>query len=277
MDRILLIDGLNSIHRANISFKSEEKQEPSYTVVYNFFRNLRATVEELTPTKVFFCLEGSNNFRYKLFPDYKANRIIKTGSTVDAKQKDREDLFRQADIITTLISNLPITVVSADRFEADDVIATLAEDLKDEEVVVLSNDSDFIQLLQKGYKNFAIYNPMKKQYMIAPEWHYLTAKSLFGDKKTDNIPGLVGMKTGIKLASDIKKFAEFMESSENRANYSLNKDLIELKIIPSDELQFIEYNTDYDKLKAEFAKMEFVSILEEKYWNRFCETFKDLR
>jgi 5'-3' exonuclease len=46
------------------------------------------------------------------------------------------------------------------------VVATLAEDLKDEDVVVLSNDSDFIQLLQKGYEHFKIYNPFKKQYMI---------------------------------------------------------------------------------------------------------------
>ena len=280
MDRILLIDGMNSVWRANVAFKPEEKQEPSYVLVYNFFRQLRATIEEFCPTKVFFCLEGSHNFRYKIFPDYKANRIIKTGSIVDAKsdtkQKDREDIIRQANIITTLISKLPITVVSADKFEADDVVATLAEDLKDEDVVVLSNDSDFIQLLQKGYKNFRIYNPMKKMDMIAPEFHYVSFKSLKGDV-SDAIPGLVGPKTAEKLASDIKKFAEFMESSENRANYSLNKELIEFRIIPTDELQFVEYNTDYDGLKEEFSKMDFKTILEPKYWERFIATFSGLR
>ena len=275
MDRILLIDGLNSIWRANIAFKPGEKTEPSFVIVYNFFRNLRATIEEFEPTKVFFCLEGSDNFRHKLFPDYKGNRTVKTAATADRKNLD--DFYRQADIIVKLISSLPITTVRADKFECDDVIASLAENLKEEEVIVISNDSDFIQLLQKDYKNFKIYNPFTKTYMTAPEYHYLTWKCLAGDKRTDNIPGLVGPGAAEKLATNIDKFAEFMGTHEHRSNYSLNKELIELKMIHMDDLQFTEHHVNYNLLKEEFAKMDCKSMLTEKYWDKFCETFSTLR
>jgi DNA polymerase-1 len=274
MDKILLIDGHNSIWRANIGFKPKDADAPLYNIVYNFFRSLRASVEQFEPNKVFFCLEGHNNFRYKLFSEYKANRIIKTGSKA---QTISDDFHRQKDIILALLPHLPIIKVKADEFEADDVIATLAENLKDEDITVISNDSDFIQLLQKGYKNFKIFNPFKKEYIEAPSYHYLAWKSLRGDKKTDNIPGLVGDKKAQKLLGDPIAFKEFLSSEENRANFSLNKELIELKIIDDGDLIFTEYKINFELLKEEFNNMDFQSIIEEEYWNRFCKTFSNLR
>src|ERR1700682_6063852 len=97
MDKVLLIDGFNFIWRADIKFKSFNSKNTTYkyTTVYNFFRNLRALIEEFDPDKVFFVLEGKSNFRYSLFSDYKANRkIIKTSSSESAtntfiEQRDR--------------------------------------------------------------------------------------------------------------------------------------------------------------------------------------------
>lgn len=275
MERILLIDGLNFMWRANIAFRGEKKEEPSYVMVYNFFRNLRALVEEFNPSKIFLCLEGGDNFRYKLLPEYKANRIVKTGSS--EKEKALEDFHRQKRIILELLQHLPITTARSEKFECDDVIASLAENLKDEEVIIVSNDSDFVQLLQKGYQHLRIYNPFKKNYMSAPSYHYLTWKCLAGDKKTDNIPGLVGPKTAEKLATDIDKFAEFLDKSENHANYSLNKSLIELKIVPDESLEFTDYHINFDSLKIHFIKMDFKSMFDGNYWDRFCETFSNLR
>jgi DNA polymerase I len=275
MERILLIDGLNFIYRGNISFKWGDKQEegPSYTVVFNFFRNLRALIEEFNPNKIFFCLEGADNFRYKLFPDYKANRIIKRATS--SKEKS-DDFNRQRDIIIDLLKYLPITTVKSNTFEADDIIATLAEDLKDEDVVIVSNDSDLIQLLQKGYQHLRIYSPSKKAFVVPPKYHYLSWKSLAGDK-SDNIPSIVGPKTAEKLATDINKFAEFLDKVENHANYILNKSLIELRIVSSDALEIIDYNVNFELLKESFQKMDFKSMFEGNYWDRFVRTFANLR
>lgn len=302
-DKILLIDFLNFVYRGVISFpkkpaddaenKTENKPTVSFTIVYNFFRNLRATCEQFSPNKVILCLEGQHGLRYNLFPEYKANRIIKTGAEdkiqdaniattffispkIATKIAAREDLYRQRDIILELVKYLPLITVHADTFEADDCIATLAENLKDEETVIISGDTDLIQLLQKGYKKLKLFSYNKKDYVIAPEVFYTTFKCLNGDK-SDNIPKLVSEKIAIKLASNPKALVEFLASEENRANYALNKSLVELRIIDDDKLVFGDYNVNYDLLKEKFVEMDFKSIVEDNYWDRFVGTFEGLR
>lgn len=283
MDKVLIIDGLNNIFRAasvsyfgskskkdNIEENTSVEEKPSYTTVYSFFRNLRASVEALSSNKIFFCLEGKDNFRYALYPEYKANRIIKQGSD---KQKFHSDVHRQKSIIIDLLSCLPITIVDTVGYEGDDIVATLAHHLKDEDTTILSGDTDFIQLLQNGYDKLKIFDPMKKEFAKAPEYHYKTWKILRGDKNTDNIPGIVGPKMAEVLAKDPEKLKDFLSSEENRAGFSLNKELIELKIIDYNKLIFTEYDINFEKLKNAFISMEMKTMIEEKYWNRFIDTF----
>jgi hypothetical protein len=77
--------------------------------------------------------------------------------------------------------------------------------------------------------------------------------------------------------SDPDELQEFFTSEENRANFNLNRELIELKIIDDDKLEFSEYETNFDLLKEEFVRMEFNSILDKHSWKKFCNTFTDLR
>lgn len=271
MDHILIIDGLNYIHRGIIKFGNNQIND-DYVLVYNFFRNIRASVEQFKPTKVFFCLEGRAEHRYKLLPSYKENRIVKYA----AKSRHEHDKFdRQRDAIIALLGCLPIIKVSAAKYEADDTIATLADNMSDECITILSNDTDLIQLLQKGYPKLKLYNSFKKTYIEPPECFYLTLKSLMGDK-SDSIPGIVGPKKAEALSKDPGALQEFLSVEENRANYKLNLDLISLHIIPDDELQFQDYNVDYNKLHEEFRRMEFKTMIEPKYWQRFKDTFQNL-
>src|SRR4029077_2397043 len=119
MDKVLIIDFLNFVHKGNIKFKSNG-EEQNFTVVFNFFRNLRALIEQLNPTKVFLCKEGNNNFRYGLLPTYKANRIVKTGNEKKAKADD--NFILQINKIQQLCRLLPIEQCRSNNFEADDVI-----------------------------------------------------------------------------------------------------------------------------------------------------------
>lgn len=272
-DNILLIDGINFIYKGNIFFKSKDDTKPSFTIVYNFFRNLRTLIEEFNPIKIFFCLEGSNSFRKKIYSEYKSNRIIKNAS--ENKIKAREDFNRQKDIILKLLNHLPITQCYSDTYEADDIIATLAENLKDENVIIVSNDKDFTQLLQGQHSSLKIFNPFKKVFLVSPEFHFLTFLCARGDS-SDNVPSLMSERKAIELASDQNKLKEFLSKEENRSNYSLNKELVELKIINNEELIFNNYNINFDKLKYAFLEMEFQSMIEEKYWERFVKTFERL-
>ena len=273
MDKILLIDGMNNIWRACVSFgppkphtlceevenwcdhlklggvkladKHCQCKSPwdesddrcygdKYSFVFNFFRNLRPLIEDFAPDKCFFVLEGHPQFRYDLFADYKANRIIKQASRQDANDK-----FTYAkDIIVNLMQHLPITMARAANYEADDTIAALCDNMKDEQITVLSNDSDFIQLLQRGYKNIRVYSPIKKTDMEAPPYPYVAWKCLNGDK-SDNIPGLLKPKKALAAATTPELLKKFMEVEENRANFSINRQLIEFKSVPEDEISLI--------------------------------------
>ncbi len=293
MDKVLIIDGHNYMWRANVGFKppakvlapprvdnwgydnppEEQKSLEEFIVVFNFFRNLRPTIELFNPSKCFFVLEGHPQFRYDLFPDYKANRkIIKTG----AQQEHRDKFYQHKDLIISLLKHLPITLAQADNYECDDVVSTLVDNMKDEEVTVVSNDSDFIQLLQKDYTNLNLYSYNKKDYIKAPDYHYLGWKCLAGDK-SDNIPGVMGDKTAQKTVKDPVKLQKFLDVEENRAQFSINRQLIELRDVPVDQIKLEEGVPNFDILKQEFTKMEFKSIVNDNSWKKYVDTFKCLR
>lgn len=294
MDKILLIDAHNAMWRASIGFapKKEpapkpvqdewamygepepEKKEPDdrYVLIFNFFRNLRPIVEQFSPDKCFFVLEGHPQFRYDLFADYKANRIIK-----QADSREKLDKFLACkDEIVRILQYLPITTARAASYEADDVIATLCDNLKDEELTVLSNDSDYIQLLQRGYANITIWNPIKKVAMEAPPYPYVAWKCLNGDK-SDNIPALLKPKKALDTVTSPELFKSFMEVEENRANFSVNRQLIEFRSVPEEEIALQEGHRNFDALKAEFTRMDFQSIINDKSWEKYTKTFDCLR
>lgn len=309
MDRILLIDGLNFIWRASVGFGPPREHKlcdhsqpqfydvkhPSdkwphcvcnakwdftdnkcygekYVFIFNFFRNLRPLIEEGSPDKCFFVLEGHPQFRYDLFADYKANRLVKRAS-----KQDTLDKFHEAKIkILRIMKYLPITMARAANYEADDVIATLCDNMMDEDLTIISNDSDYIQLLQRGYKNLTIYNPIKKTTMVAPNYPYVAWKALNGDK-SDNIPALLKPKKALDTVNNPELFKKFMEVEENRANFSVNRQLIEFRSVPEEEIILEEGERNFTKLKAEFTLMDFQSIVNDKSWQKYINTFDCLR
>lgn len=272
MSKVILIDGLNAIYRANVQFGSLPVGQISYTIVFNFFRSLKSTIEKFLPDKVFFCNEGSHNFRYDLFPNYKANRILKRGS---ASTSDNENFSRQRDIIIKLLKSLPISQARSDKYEADDVIASLALSLRDEETIVISSDSDYLQLLQWDIPNVKIYNPSIKGYLDKPAFHYLVWKALRGDK-SDNVPKIMSDSKALKMVSDAKALEDFLISDENKALFNLNKSLIELKQIPDDEIEIVDGIKDLEFIESQFKMMGFKSMLTDNYWLKFKEVFNSL-
>jgi 5'-3' exonuclease len=200
------------------------------------------------------------------------NRIAKVGSK---KAQSKENVFRQASIIYELIKLLPITMVRAAAYEADDTIYTLASNLRDEEVIIISSDSDMIQIIQNlSVHNVKLFNPKTKQFIQAPEYVYLVWKSIAGDT-SDNIPSVASEEKATSCATNANELKEFLSIEENRANFSLNKELIELKLVPTDQLDFTEYQINFDKLFSEFTKLEFTSLITEKYKEKFIDTFTD--
>jgi len=299
MDKVLLIDAHNAMWRASIAFSPKKAAAPppqaeddgwemrgepappqpekkeideSFVLIFNFFRNLRPIIEQFAPDKCFFVLEGHPRFRYELFADYKANRIIKNASEPSKQEK----FLQSKDEIVRIMQHFPITVARAANYEADDLIGTLCENMRDEELTVLSNDSDYIQLLQRGYPHCQVYNPIKKVFMEAPAYPYVAWKSLNGDK-SDNIPAILKPKKALDTVNSPELFKKFMEVEENRANFSVNRQLIEFRSVPIDEILLHEGIRNFDIVKQEFERMDFQSIINEKSWAKYTKTFDCLR
>jgi 5'-3' exonuclease len=299
MDKILLIDLANAIWRANVSFgppiqhkvlideHSDEvkcncgspwNDEDSfcygqrYNVVFNFFRNLRPQIELHQPGKCFAVVEGHPQFRYDLYSDYKANRLIKKASRVEEQTKVNE----ASEIILMVLPHLPITIVRAARYEADDLIGTLAGNLQSEDITVLSGDNDYIQLLQRGYAHIQVYNPIKKIYLEAPEYNFLAFRCLVGDK-SDNIKGLVSKKKALQFLANPDQFRDFLSLEENRANFAINKKLVEFANVPLDEIEWQDGYPDFQFIFDAFKQMKFESIVNNYGWKKYVETFKCLK
>lgn len=278
MDNILLIDGMNAMWRASVSFSPKKKENieeeisDEFVLIYNFFRNLRPIIELFEPNKCFFVLEGYPKFRHDIYAGYKANRIIKQAS----RQKAQEKVFHAKDDIVKLLQLLPITICRAADYECDDTIATLCENMRDESLTVLSNDSDYIQLLQRGYKDCNIYNPIKKSFMAAPSYPYVAWKCLNGDE-SDNIPPLLKPQKALETISTPEKFRQFLCLEENRANFSINRQLIEFRKVPEEEIEITEGIKNFGLLKEEFIRMKFKSIVNDKSWTKYTKTFGCLK
>jgi DNA polymerase I len=275
MDKILFIDGLNSIWRACVKFGKIDPSIPDEIIfTFNFFRNLRPIIENFKPDKCFFVLEGHPKFRYELYSDYKANRFTKQAS--EKSRQTSQSFSKAKHLIINLLRHFPITICRADNYEADDVIATLCDNMKEENLTILSNDSDYIQLLQKDYSSINIYNPIKKTNMEAPTYSYVLWKCLNGDK-SDNIPGLLKPKKAIETASNLDLFNKFMELKVNADDFNINRQLIEFRSVPLNEIHMFEGIKNFELLKQEFTNMRFDSMVNDPAWLKYTNTFSCLK
>ena len=270
---ILCIDFMNLAHRARSGFQAGD-----YPVVFNFFRQFKALVEQFKPTRVYIALEGRPVERHQSMPEYKANRVI----TVDDPRRDElERFYKQKDVILGLLSkHFPVAVVRHPTSEADDTIANLVRSATPAVPwTIISSDTDFIQLLQE-HPNVSLYNPVKKQFVVAPEYPYVTWKALRGDS-TDNIPGIpgIGDKTAEKIAIDSDLLLETMSDPSKAELFQRNYDLIEFKRWSNDEAVQMTSSSptkDWLSIKTAFDGMGFQSITKDGTWEKFVATFDRL-
>ncbi|PIR97972.1 MAG: hypothetical protein COT89_01840 [Candidatus Colwellbacteria bacterium CG10_big_fil_rev_8_21_14_0_10_42_22] len=141
-------------------------------------------------------------FRKEKYDDYKATR-----------PPTPDDLIPQLHEAKNMLQKFGIQTLEAPGFEADDILATLADKFHSEvdKTIILSGDLDTLQLVRgdrvvaevpkRGISETKIYNTQEvfEKYGIKPE-QMADYKGLVGDK-SDNIPGVPGI--GPKTASNL--------------------------------------------------------------------------
>ena len=156
----------------------------------------------------------------------------------------------QLNRIVEYLECLPLTIITMDNIEADDVIGYCAKHIFDNKSTIMSTDKDFLQLIDE---NIRVYSPTKKkmydeekiveEYGISSQ-NFLLYRMLDGDV-SDSIPGVKGV--GLK---SLLKYFPFLENSH--------------KYTIQDVIKSAKAKKDIYKLCEEITKSGDQMVLNEK-------------
>ena len=274
--KVLMLDAYNMIHRCRFRFGGGKEDLEGWTMVYNFFNVIKATIEEYSADKVYFVLDGKPKARKEIYPEYKANRKI--------NEQDPEEVLywenfhrQKRKIISLAKENLPITVVYHPDEEADDVIYHLCKTKcsSNDDIVIISSDSDYIQIINE-MENVRLYNPVSKKYRSKTEYDYVSWKAMVGDR-ADNIPGVprIGKVTAEKILKN-GSLSERLLDQKFKDNYTIGYNLIKMRNLEAQEetIQYWQGELVRDVLEKEFSDMLFNSLLKNGYIDKFAMLIK---
>lgn len=238
-NRLILIDGSAYIFRAYYGLPTMNRSDGTpINAVFGFTNMLVKLIEDYRDEKMLVVFDAAReNFRNKIFKEYKANR----GETP-------EDLIPQFKIIRECVDAFNIPQIEIEGYEADDIIATYCKLATHQKIdsVIVSSDKDLMQLVNS---NVSMLDPMKnkkiginqviEKFGLPPN-KVIQIQALTGDK-VDNIPGApgIGPKTALQLITDfgdvktLIKDANKIQSEKRRNIIIENKEeiLVSLELV----------------------------------------------
>ncbi|MCX5708011.1 MAG: DNA polymerase I, partial [Candidatus Omnitrophica bacterium] len=279
--RLFLIDATAFCYRAFYAIHglATTSGEPT-NAVYGFLRILQKILKEHKPQLLGVCFDVSRKtFRHAKDAEYKSNR-----------PEMPHDLISQIPVIKEIIRAYGIPIFEAEGFEADDVIATLAEEAKNHGVAttIISSDKDLLQLVDE---NVLVLNPQKDEETI---FDVSRVEEKFGLKPAqivelvafigdaaDNIPAIKGVseKKAVELIREFgsvegiinnldkispEKVRLAIEGSIERVR--LNRELADLDKkmgLKFDPVKLTPQEPDYQELFKLFKRLEFKALLKD--------------
>jgi DNA polymerase I len=274
-----LIDASSFIFRAFYAVRPlSNKAGLPTNAVFGFANMILKVLEEMRPTHIAVVYDTKHpSFRKEMYGEYKANRSAMP-----------EDLVPQIPYIKKFIECLGLPAFERPGFEADDIIATLAEraahlSSDHAEVCIVSSDKDLMQLVNK---DIYLYDTMKDQKFTPEEvkgklgvYPALVADYLgiVGDT-SDNIPGVkgIGPKGALSLLeqfgslegvygnlSAVKKDGQRKQLEESKELALLSKKLATV-------IRDMPLELDWHKLRCEPRPgEELFSLLQELEFRAF--------
>lgn len=206
--RIVLLDTHAIIHRAYHALASAELTGPTGAptgALYGLVTMLLKIISDLKPDYIAACLDlPKPTIRHEAYEGYKGTRT-KTDDALALQIKESRKVFEA----------FSIPMYEREGYEADDLLGTIAHELRDEgvDVIIASGDMDMLQLvddervrvfmLKKGINDTILYDEkgVTERFgfvpALIPDW-----KGLRGDP-SDNIKGVPGI--GEKTATELVK------------------------------------------------------------------------
>jgi DNA polymerase-1 len=243
-DRVLIIDGLNMYIRVFGAVPALNDDGEHCGGITGFLLSTAATIRNLNPSRVIVVFDGKggSHRRKGMYSDYKGGR---TGLTKLNRLQGYEDIEDQQQSMRKqfirlyeYLQSLPVTLLQVDYVEADDLMAWMANHYFNNEVILLSTDKDFLQLINHRIK---VYSPIKKvmydESLIKEEWgvipqNLIWYRVIMGDS-SDNIKGVngVGAKTILGKMDFLNDgeldYNEFLSEVKQKCDDKLSKKLLE--------------------------------------------------
>ena len=277
---LFLIDGSNQMYRAYHAIRGLTRSDGKSTnATYGFITMLRKLLADHQPQYIAasFDLRGTT-FRSQIAADYKATRSPMPG-----------DLAEQVPWVHEACEAMGVPIYTAEGYEADDVIGTLAAKAGAHglQAAIVTGDKDFFQLVGDGIR---VYNPkdegtwydaegVKQRWGVAPS-QVCDVLALMGDV-IDNVKGVpgIGEKGATELISTYgsleallqhapeikqKRYREGLLAHADQARQS--RELVTLRTdldVPFEIERFKFRGADRERCYALFSKMEFRTLVPE--------------
>lgn len=280
-ENIYLVDGNSLCYRAYYAIPnlSTSKGMPT-NAVYGVISILKKLIKVYSPDRMVFVFDLKGpTVRHEKFADYKINR-----------KPMPDDLIEQIPRIKQVIKAFNIPMCELQGYEADDIIATLAERAKKKgmKVTIVTSDKDALQLVDDKVKVLTlrtdedkIYDASEvvKKFGVGPDG-MIELMALTGDA-SDGIPGVkgVGEVTAAKLMAQFGTVDNIYKNIDDVPSDSLRKKLVEGKHMAelSRELVILDRDVpveidpedstmgepDLAKLAELYREFEFGKLLQE--------------
>ena len=219
--KLLAIDGNSIVNRAFYGIKLLTTKDGRYTNgIVGFMNILLKLLADEKPDAVAVAFDlPAPTFRHKAFDGYKGTR-----------KGMPEELAQQMPLLKELLDDLGYRMVTAEGYEADDILGTLATGCAaaGDECVIATGDRDSLQLVSPSTRVLLASTQMgrsvtvnmdeaavREKYGVAPR-QLIEVKALMGDA-SDNIPGVagVGEKTALALIARFGTLAGVYENLES--------------------------------------------------------------
>lgn len=175
----ILVDTANTFFRARhvINGDADIKLGMAFHITLN---SIRKAWRDFNGTHVIFCLEG-RSWRKDHYPPYKRNRAEARAAHTE-KEAEEDALFWEAfDTFKDFVrEKTNCTVMHHPQLEADDLIAGWIQSHPNDNHVIVSTDTDFVQLIAPNVKQ---YNGVQ-ECTITHEGYFDDKGKRIIDKKT---------------------------------------------------------------------------------------------
>ena len=288
--KIFLVDGNSFLYRAYYAtpYLATSRGLPT-NATYAMTNMILKLLKENKPDSLLVVFDSKvPSFRHEISKEYKAQR-----------KPMPDNLSVQVPYVKSVIGALGIPILEIEGYEADDIIGTIVQKIKSEdvEIFIVTGDKDLMQFISE---NVYVYDTMKnviygekeveEKFGVSPSL-ICDFLALSGDT-SDNIPGIpgIGEKTARMLIREFGSLEDIYERIEEIKKDSirdklvkgrdfafLSKKLASVKRDVPIDLEKLEWKVDPDprRLKSLFRELEFTSLYkeiqleekEESVWN----------